>query len=209
MNVDQSPTNPFASPSATGEAIDVVPGDYEVQGERLVGTDKIVLPHACVKCGEVLPSDDSSTRRKKDLYWVHPAIFVLVIQLLIFLIVYLVARKKCHVEYSICRECHARQRMNLVYLVGALAFFIGMIALLVNLENAWLVVGVLIGFGAMLTFAVRANGPLAIKTYKKGEFQLRGAGSAFLQFAQRCIADKQANGHPAAATVVVEDGRLA
>ncbi|PQO28023.1 hypothetical protein C5Y96_16745 [Blastopirellula marina] len=203
MTSDQTSTNPFASPSTVGESIKVVPGSYEIQGERILGTDKIILPHACVKCGEVLPEHDGSTRRKKDLYWVHPAIFFLVIQMLIFLIVYLVTRRKCRVEYSICRDCNAKQRINIVYCLISLGVFIGMIALMVNLENSWLALGVVFSFVAMVTFAIRANGPLTVKAYKKGEFQLRGASPAFLQFAENCT-DTQA----IPAVVVAEDGRL-
>lgn len=204
MTTNQNTTNPFASPPTTAETVKVVPGAFEIQGERILGTSKIVLPHACVKCGEVLPDQDSSTRRKKDLYWVHPAIFVLVIQLLIFLIVYLATRKKCLVEYSLCRDCNARQRMNVVYCVGSLVVFIGMIALLINFESAWFFIGVLIAFVAMLTFAVRSNGPLVVKAFKKGEFQLRGASPVFLQFAE-----SYADAKPVAAIVVAEDSRLA
>lgn len=203
MTSDQSSSNPFASPPTIGESVKVVPGLYEIQGERILGADKIILPHACVKCGEVLSEHDSSTRRKKDLYWVHPAIFVLVIQMLIFLIVYLVTRKKCRVEYSLCRECNGKQRINIVYCVISLAVFIGMIALLVNLENTWIVLGVVFSFVAMVTFAIRANGPLTVKTYKKGEFQLRGACPEFLQFAES-FTETQA----IPAVVVAEDGRL-
>ena len=203
MTIDQASANPFASPRTTGEGVYVVPGAYEIQRERIVGTDKIILPHACVKCGEVLPEHDGSTRRKKDLYWVHPAIFVLVIQLLIFLIVYLATRKKCHVEFSICRECNAKQRINIIYCVASLVSFIAMVALMVNFENTWLLIGVLASFGAMLFFAVRANGPLTVKAYKKGEFQLGGASPMFLQFAQG-----QSNNEPIAAAVLAEDGRL-
>ncbi|QDU77360.1 hypothetical protein Pan97_44270 [Bremerella volcania] len=204
MTTDQNSANPFASPPTIGETVTIVAGSYEIQGERILGKEKIVLPHACVKCGEVLSEQDSKTRRKKDLYWVHPAIFVLVIQLLIFLIVYLVTRRKCHVEYSICRECNAKQRINIVYCLGSLAVFIGMIALMINFENAWLSLGVILAFVAMLTFAIRANGPLTVKAYKKGEFQLRGAGPAFLQLA---ASTTDAEVIPAA--VLAEDGRLA
>ncbi|WP_207395763.1 hypothetical protein [Bremerella alba] len=204
MASDQNATNPFASPPTTEEAVKVVPGAFDIQGERILGTGKIVLPHACVKCGEKQAEQDTSTRRKKDLYWVHPAIFVLVIQLLIFLIVYLATRKKCHVEYSFCRACNAKQRMNTVYCVGALATFIGMIALLINFENPWFLVGVLISFVAMLAFAIRGNGPLAIKAYKRGEFHVRGASPAFLQFAE-----SYAVAQAVPATVLAEDGHLA
>lgn len=204
MASDQSSSNPFASPSTIGESVKVVSGSYEIQEGRIVGTDNIILPHACVKCGDVLPEQDGSTRRKKDLYWVHPAIFVLVVQMLIFLIVYLVTRKKCHVEFSICRECNGKQRINIVYCLAALAVFIGMVALMINFENGWLFLGVLISFVAMLTFAVRASGPLAVKAYKKGEFQLRGASAEFLQ-----VAENYSDTNPVPAVVLADDGRLA
>ncbi len=204
MTSNLNASNPFASPPSTGEPVQVVPGAYEIQGERIVGTDKIILPHACVKCGEKLSAEDGSTRRKKDLYRVHPAIFVLVIQLLIFLIVYLVTRRKCHVEFSICRDCNGKQRMNIAYCLAALAVFVGMIALMANFENAWLFIGVMVSFVAMLTFAVRAGGPLSVKAYKEGEFQLRGAGPDFLS-----LAEHYEDTETVAAAVLAEDGRLA
>jgi len=204
MTTQHNSTNPFASPMTAGETVKVESGSFEIQGERIVGTDQIILPHVCVKCGQAQSEQDSSSRRKKDLYWVHPAIFVLVIQLLIFLIVYLVTRRKCHVEYSICRECNAKQRINIIYSLGSLGIFIGMIALMVHFENAWLSLGVIIAFVVMLTFIIRAGGPLTVKAYKKGEFQLRGASPEFLQAA---ASYSEAQAIPAA--VLAEDGRLA
>ncbi|MEW4562986.1 hypothetical protein AB1K70_10700 [Bremerella sp. JC770] len=204
MATQHNSTNPFASPMTAGETVKVESGSFEIQGERIVGTDPIILPHVCVKCGATQSAQDSSTRRKKDLYWVHPAIFVLVIQLLIFLIVYLVTRRKCHVEYSLCRECNAKQRINIVYSLASLGIFIGMIALMVHFENAWLSLGVIIAFVVMLTFIIRAGGPLTVKAYKEGEFQLRGASPEFLQ-----VAATYAETHAIPAAVLAEDGRLA
>lgn len=203
MKVDPNTSNPFASPHYVGESVTVELGSYEIQGERIVGTDKIILPHACVKCGDVLHEEDSSIRLKKDLDWVHPAIYFLLIQVLIFLIVYFVTRRRCRVEYSLCRDCIGKQRMNDVYTWASLAVFLGMIALAITLENAWLTVGVIVAFAMILTFAIRANGPLSVKAYKNGEFQLRGAGPAFLQYAES-YTDAQV----IPAVVVAEDGRL-
>ncbi|MFN3151204.1 hypothetical protein [Bremerella sp.] len=184
MTTDQASATPFASPLTSGEAVNVSLGAYEIQGGGIVGSGKIVLPHACVKCGKVLPEFDGSTRRKEDLYWVHPAIFVLVVKVLIFLIVYLATRKKCHVEFSICRQCHGKQRMNHVYAWISMAVFLGMIALVITFEYAWLSLGVIFSFLMVLAFAIRTNGPLKVKAYKMGVFQLRGASPVFLQFAQ-------------------------
>lgn len=203
MTTNEASENPFASPLTSGEGVNFSPGAYQIQGGGIIGSDKIVLPHACVKCGKVLPEPDGSTRRKKDLYWVHPAIFVLVVQVLIFLIVYLATRKKCHVEFSICRQCHAKQRMNHVYSWISVAVFLGMIALVITFEYAWLSLGVIFSFLMVLAFAIRTNGPLKVKAYKKGVFQLRGASPVFLQFAQGYFNDE-----PIAADVLAEDSRF-
>lgn len=205
MTTDQNSANPFASPPSLGETVKVVVGSYEIEGNKILGNESIILPHACVKCGEVLSEQDGDSRRKKDLYWAHPGIYVLVlIQLIVFLIVYLVTRKKCHVEYSVCRDCNAKQRMNIVYCIISLAVFIGMIALMINLENALFSLGVVISFAVMITFAIRANGPLSVKALPQGAFELRGASPEFLQVAAN-YSDTQAT--PAA--VLAEDGRMA
>ncbi len=205
MAFGENSTNPFASPTTPGETITVVPGAYEVQGQHILGKDKIILPHACVKCGEQLSENDSSGRKKKDLYWVHPAIYLLVLlQLLIFLIVYLVTRKKCHVEYSVCHDCSFKLRMNWLYFVLSLAGLVGMISLAAYTENGWFGFAGFLCFIAMLVFAVRANGPITVKSYKSGEFKLRGAGPLFLQ-----KFNAYGTGETYHAAVIADDGRMA
>jgi hypothetical protein len=66
----------------------------------------VLLPPRCVKCNA--PTGDLRPWRK-DLYWHHPAIYVLVFNLLIYAIVALCVRKKVTVSAGLC-AAHRKRR---------------------------------------------------------------------------------------------------
>lgn len=75
-------------------------------GALLIVTHNSVLPKRCVKCNA--PTELPIKERK--LYWHHPGIYlVLVINVLLYLIVALIARKKIAVAPGLCAE-HAKRR---------------------------------------------------------------------------------------------------
>ncbi|MBI1246982.1 hypothetical protein GC197_03955 [bacterium] len=198
--------NPFASPKVEGPtaAIAADPQGYVIEGDLIVGQNKIVLPHICVKCGEQQPADGEIKRRKKDLYYVHPLLYVLApFQLLIFLIIYMIIRKKCQVEYSLCRECLWKTQVNWIYFAVALAVLFGSVFGMIQFDSPWPLLGFLPGLIAMIVFAGWANGPIQISKYKDRKFYLKGAKAEALEI----IAPETAYQSPYTA-ILAEDGRM-
>lgn len=204
---NNAPTsNPFASPESTAPTGKWKTGEFMISENRIIGGKEIWLPFLCVKCGDkVNESDETAVRKSKNLSWVHPAVTILVfLNMLVFLLVALIVRKKCSVTYSLCRDCRAKRRnlwltlcLLLVAIVGTIA---GMIMLGIDATYP-LLVGV-VGFVMVLVFAFLLNGPLTIYWYSSDTFKLRGAGKTFLERADIVEADE-----PAFAAVLAEDGR--
>jgi len=83
------------------------------------------LPARCVKCNK--PADQPI--KERTLYWVHPAVYLLILAgFIILLIVYLVVRKKAEVNPGLCEEHKKRRIMGLAY--GWLGFFGGLTLLI-------------------------------------------------------------------------------
>ena len=180
------------------------PYGYVIEGNLIVGKDKINLPHVCVKCGEKLSAESDVKRQKKDLYYIFPLVYILIFfQLLIFLIVYMIFRKKCRVEYSVCRPCHWDTQVNWIYFLVAIAALVGSIVAAVQLDTPWLLLGCLVSVIAMIVFANRANGPIKVAKYKNKTFYLKGAKTEALQ----AVATESAYQSPYAA-ILAEDGRM-
>lgn len=182
----------------------VMPGGYRIEANRIVGEDKIVLPKVCAKCGDQSLETLQNKRRIKELYWVHPAVYILLFcQLLIFLIVYMVLRKKCRVEYSLCPNCTSKVRMNWLYVTIAVAVLAGGIVAAISLESGWPLVIFFLGLFGLIYFLVCANGPIQVSTYKNKKFYLRGACPEFLFAAQGNGDDT-----PPISAILAEDGRM-
>lgn len=64
-----------------------------------------VLPAQCIKCGA--PADDKPVERK--YYWHHPALYLLLVSPLIYLVVAVVVRKSMKVRVSLCIR-HTQRR---------------------------------------------------------------------------------------------------
>lgn len=81
-------------------------------GKTVVKLPDAALPARCVKCNA--PADPPT--RERSLYWVHPAVYLLILAGgLILLIVYVVVRKKADVNPGMC-AAHRKRRL------GALAY---------------------------------------------------------------------------------------
>ncbi|GAA4435266.1 hypothetical protein [Bremerella cremea] len=207
MESPQQPSgsiNPFASPSVAGEMVNVVPDGYQVEGNRIVGGEKIVLPEICAKCCDKGHETLNSKRRKKDLYWIHPAVYILLFfQIIIFLIVYLILRKKCQLEYSLCRSCSSRVRLNWLFFTISLAIAMSGIVIAIVMETPWPIVIFFLGLFAMIYFAVCANGPLLVATYSNNKFYLRGGSPEYL-----AAIDVHVDATSPVSAILAEDGRM-
>ena len=81
------------------------PGAVWREGRTLVALRDGVLPECCVRCGD--PGDARPIRR--SLNWHHPAIYILVLWLIPYIVVALAVRKTTTLTMSVC-ERHRRIR---------------------------------------------------------------------------------------------------
>ena len=171
--------NPYApSRAALGERTG--PVDAEGcwrEGSLLIVTHDCVLPNRCVKCNA--PTELPAKERK--LYWHHPGIYlVLVINVLLYLIVALIARKKIAVAPGLCTE-HAKRRK-----LGIAIAWIGLAAglLLVSFGGtqgpAFLVILGLVLILASVITGMLMSRVLYPKIIDERGARLKGAGEAFL-----------------------------
>lgn len=170
--------NPYASPAEYVTTI-VVPGDFDLLGQQIVGPSPIVLPEVCVRCGE---DAEAGKRLKRTLTWAPPIILILLLLgPLLLLIVSLVVQKKVKVEYSLCETC-ARSRWSKVVAVWILIVIMLICFLLAaSLESVILaIVGILLFIGALI-FAVLSSALITAKKYQDPVFYLGGAKPAFFE----------------------------
>jgi len=205
---DAKQDNPFSSPQV-GQTEAILPDEFIVDGKTLVCGKKVTLPSYCVKCGADQPEQEKGHRKKKDLYWVNPLIYILIFfQLLIFLVVYLIVRKICKIKFSMCSDCTWKQRRYWLGVLASIGGIVGVIALAVisdQAEIAWIILPLVI---SMIVFISFANGPLKIKGYKNERFILKGASPAFLEKASMPNGEAGNSSNPFSA-VVADDGQMA
>ncbi|PHS15417.1 MAG: hypothetical protein COA78_04990 [Blastopirellula sp.] len=181
--------NPYASPAIT-ETLAVVPGEYELIGQRIVGRSPIVLPECCVKCG-----DDALTgkRLKKTLTWSPPwiALFIL-LGPLILAIVLMVVQKKVNVEYSLCGGCSQKRwsKVIAVWLLIVLMLICWMLAGL--FESVMFACAGMVLFLGAFVFALLSAVPIKAKDYQDPVFYLCGANAFFEAMALRETTNQQA-----------------
>jgi hypothetical protein len=120
--------NPFAPPQT-----DVLHGPpaaggraFTVEGRTLVVRRDELLPQLCIWSGE--PTSEPRTPTK--LYWAPTWTVIFVISPLIYILVYLIARKSAYVSFAVGPEARERRRQGLIAgfvgLPASLAlFFIG------------------------------------------------------------------------------------
>jgi hypothetical protein len=108
--------NPYAAPEAGVSSQHVASVKDEGRGvwqdgKTLVMVKIARLPSRCVKCNE--PTD---YRLRRSLSWIHPALYILLISPLIFIIVALIVRKTAKIEVPLCDE--HREKRNRIILIG-------------------------------------------------------------------------------------------
>src|SRR5262245_50409406 len=98
-----------------------VAGEYWRNGTRVVMRPGCALPPRCVKCNE--PALQPMAPRK--LTWHHPAWWLVLIlfNIVVYLIVALVVRKKAQVTFGVCARHRRRRRIFIA--VGWTGFFLG------------------------------------------------------------------------------------
>lgn len=170
--------NPYAAPKSAIVAPESGDG-YYAQGSMLICRDGAVLPSRCVKTNVPI---DATCMRKRVLAWASPWIYLLLlVNLIILIIVYLIARKRIRITYGLAPEVRQRIVLRasfswLVFVVSGVLMFWGFI----NDE-------VPLGFASMFFLIASLVAVIAFSTVLKvvrikpsGEFVIRGCSSEFL-----------------------------
>lgn len=111
--------NPYQPP--TTDTIKINPnGEYWVEGKFLVmplTKEPQVLPHRCVYCNKPIEN-----LTKKKIYWHNPLLILLIfLNLLIYLVVALIVRKKVTLYLGICKE-HKQKRLIKIVIACTIVF---------------------------------------------------------------------------------------
>ena len=159
--------NPYSPPKAALEAR--AAGGYRREGKEAVLPPGGTLPPRCVKCNEAA----LQPMKPRKLYWHHPGWFLLVfVNVLIYIIVALIVRRRAEVTYGVCAKHRLRRRVFIA--VGWIGFVLSLMVIVVN---------PLAGLGGVLVAALAGiiGSRLAYPSrITKEEVRLRGCGEAFL-----------------------------
>ena len=185
--MSQDTHNPYTTPQAEtilSPSAQVDPRTFYVEGKLLVVSHGAELPNLCIKTGIELPD---AKRKKKTLYWAHPAwAFLLLTGLIIYLIVYLCIRKKVTFTYSLSKQA---KRKTLGMVLACLFLTFGSLAASIFFFSANDPTGNYDMFGAAgivlfiigLIVTAMVSGPFRVKKHKDGWFYIVGAGKEFLR----------------------------
>src|SRR4051794_30101898 len=185
--------NPYSPPKAALEAH--AHGEYWRDGKNVMCRPGSTLPPRCVKCNE--PALQGMKARK--LYWHHSAWYLFVfVNIVIYVIVAMIVRRKAVVTYGICAKHRNRRWLFIAIGWGGKALFpsgfatnphnrrwlfiaigwggvaVGVLLILANAAVALILmlVAMLTGlFGSRLAYPTRIT---------KEEVRLGGCGEAFL-----------------------------
>lgn len=167
----------FLQRLAEGAAPPVVAGGLWRSGKHLVTRSETPMPDRCVKCN----APAHGFRLKRQLWWHHPALYILVlVSILIYAIVALIIRKKAVLHIGLC-EAHRNQRRWTI--VGCwLAALLGLAGIFAGFGGvSWVVVicGIGLLLAALIVGAVR--GPVVSATKIENDLvRVRGVGPDYL-----------------------------
>jgi hypothetical protein len=107
--------NPYAAPETSRSAEQPLADPNEGRGvwreaDILVMAKIARLPRRCVKCNE-----PATNRLRRTLYWHNPAIYLLLLSPVIYIIVALIIRKSLTFEVPLCDEHRARRRGAILF----------------------------------------------------------------------------------------------
>lgn len=110
--------NPFAPPEADDpRALLSGEGRFRVQGNTLIVERDATLPALCLFTGE----PTLGQRERRRLAWAPPWTAVFVISPLLYLVVYLIVRKRAWLDYALSERARARRRSGILTLFGGMA----------------------------------------------------------------------------------------
>lgn len=123
-----SENNLYAPPKAN--LIDVKTGECTRDGKLVVVAVGSDLPPRCIVCNAPLTSPIKS----KKLYWHNPWIYLLfLINIFIYLVVAVIARKTVKVSAGLCEEHASRRKRRILSLLGGAA--VSLVAAVMSLTH--------------------------------------------------------------------------
>jgi hypothetical protein len=172
-----SQINPYEAPKV---AIDGAPGAGQgawSHAGQLVTSSVAVLPDRCVRCNR--PAEGYQLRR--TLYWHSPWLYLLVVQIWIYVIVGLIMRKKAIVTHGLCPE-HRASRATWLWISWGilLAGLVAAPALAIALDSGGPMMGMVVGIVvAAFTFRFKVATLRPARINREYAY-LVGAGDEFL-----------------------------
>ncbi|HKF20423.1 MAG TPA: hypothetical protein VKE93_02575 [Candidatus Angelobacter sp.] len=138
-----------------------------------------VLPPLCVKCGAAADGKPVD----KTYYWHHPALYVLLLSPLIYVIVALIVRKTMRVRLQLCAG-HAKRRSTAVTLswvlpLAGIADIFVLMSLNVN-QGVIALVSIVLMLSGLVIWAV-VNSPIRPTMIDSTRGEFTGACAAFLE----------------------------
>ena len=146
-------------------------------GNVLVMRHDASLPERCVKCNE----DSVEPSKKRQLYWHHPGIYALfLINVVVYIAVAMVVRKKAVVAPGLCSEHRARRRW--IIGLGWLGAIVGLVEAITTGSNGsmgLMALGILV-FLLSIILSMIFGRIVYPKRIDKAYVRLKGCGSEFL-----------------------------
>ena len=170
----------YANPIAT------LPTACHAEGDLIVSSPQIDLPHRCVYCNE-----PEAKRITMKYSWHHPALYLLILTgVLIYAIVALVVQKKGVANMSLCSLHVAKRSRKILVLWLITVCLLSLIVIGPVLENVKItprdsmIFFILIGiFGGLIGLVAASQGGRALKAKFIDDrmMKLGGAGEPFLR----------------------------
>lgn len=139
------------------------------------------LPEICVKCGEDLTAYNGGAFVVQSYRWHHPALYLLLLSPIIYLIVSLCVSERATINVPLCHE-HIKSRenaRNILICGGVISTFL----VILSINFGWVGFGFLIFFAALFGLTgifEYAYKPVRIKRAQGSYFHLAGASDNFL-----------------------------
>ena len=163
----------YAPPAAqvydqsTADGVSIAPnGDIITRSPLLIPLD------VCAKCGQT-PTEPKVYDRK--LYYTPPWVYLLLLlNVLIFIIGALVARKQLQAQFAVCSPCRSQRLKRILGAIGAaIAAFVLLIVSIANDIGTLMVVSLLAFLGALVATLIVARPVVHPHKHKDGVFDVK------------------------------------
>ncbi|WP_342316468.1 hypothetical protein [Lysobacter sp. FW306-1B-D06B] len=171
--------NPYQPPTTRlREALSAeVGGDCWRDGKELVVRPGCTLPGRCIKCNEPAAEPMQHAR----FYWHHPALYLVIfINLLIYLVIALIVRRRTPVTIGLCERHRMRRRVSTIGAISGTLLGVGLIGYGVSGDAPVVsMIGVAMLL-ASLVCGIVGSRVLVVTRIGENYTRFRGAGTEFL-----------------------------